>query len=114
MTDMARYTLAWRRPDIPPPGPRVLKSILVQRGDPCPPEIMEIFVPGSGYSIGWELVTQKPIRRFSREARARIRRRNLERRIQRKFPMFAEEFIARELAARPDYFAAIDVQDLRE
>lgn len=106
MTDMARYTLAWRRPDIPPPGPRVLKAILVPRGEPCPKEIMDLFVPGSGYSIGWELVTQKPIRRWSREAKARARLRNLRRRIEKRYPLFAEAFIQDELQRRPAYFAA--------
>ena len=106
--DMARYTLAWRRPDAPPPGPRVLKAILVPRGAPVPEEIMEIFVPGSGYSIGWELVTQKPIRRWSREAKARARVRNLQRRMEKRFPLFAEMFTQAELAHRPNYYAASD------
>lgn len=106
--DMARYTLAWRRPDAPPPGPRVLKALLVPRGAPCPQEIMDIFVPGSGYSIGWELVTQKPIRRWSPQAKARARVRNLRTRMEKKFPLFAEMFIEKELQQRAAYYAAAD------
>lgn len=108
--DMARYTLAWRRPDVPAPGPRVLKALLVPRGAPCPQEIMDLFVPGSGYSIGWELVTQKPIRRWSPEAKARARMRNLRKRMERKFPLFAEMFIQKELQLRPAYYAADDAR----
>lgn len=67
---------------------------------------MDLFVPGSGYSIGWELVTQKPIRRWSREAKARARLRNLRRRIEKRYPLFAEAFIQDELQRRPAYFAA--------
>jgi hypothetical protein len=108
MVEMVRYSLAWRRPDIPPPGPRVLKAILVPRGERCPAEIMELWVPGAGYSIGWELVTQQPIRRWSREAKSRARMRNLRQRMERKFPLFAETFIRDELERRPAYYAAED------
>lgn len=106
--ELVRYSLAWRRPDVPPPGPRVLKAMLVPRGERCPPEIMALWVPGGGYSIGWELVTQQPIRRWSREAKARARVRNLQKRMQEKYPLFAETFIQAELARRPAYYAAED------
>jgi hypothetical protein len=105
---MVRYTLAWRRPDKPPPGPRVLKAMLVERGAPCPPEIMSLWIPGAGYSIGWELVTQQPIRRWSREAKARARVRNLRQRMAKRYPLFAEMFIEQEMQRRPAYYAAED------
>lgn len=108
MPDMVRYSLAWRRPDIPPPGPNVLKAMIVVRGEPCPAEIMALWVPGAGYSIGWELVTQKPLKRWSQAAKAKARMRNLRHRMERKYPLFAETFIADEIARRPQYFAAED------
>lgn len=110
VTEMVRYSLAWRRPDIPPPGPRVLKAMLVPRGDPCPPEILKLWVPGAGYSIGWELVTQQPIKRWSREAKSKARIRNLRRRLEQKFPLFAESFIEEELQRRPAYYAAEEAE----
>ena len=79
-TDMVRYSLAWRNPYTTPAGPRVLKAMLVPRGAPCPPEIKELWVAGGGYCISWELVSQKPIKRWSAEAKARTRRRNLRQR----------------------------------
>ncbi|RVK75437.1 theronine dehydrogenase [Sinorhizobium meliloti] len=106
--EMARYSLAWRRPDLPPPGPRVLKAMMVPRGDPCPPEIMELWKPGAGYSIGWELVTQQPIRRWSQAAKANARVRNLRRRMEQRYPLFADMFIQAELERRPAYYAAED------
>jgi hypothetical protein len=106
---MVRYTLAWRNPSREPPGPRVLKAMLVPRGAPCPEEIMALWTPGGGYSIGWELVTQKPIRRWSAEAKAKARRRNLRRRLEKKVPLFADMFEQAELDSRPNYFAGDDL-----
>lgn len=105
MVDMVRHSLRWGNPNTEPPGPRVLKAVILPRHQPCPAEIMELWTPGGGYAVCWELVTQKPIRRWSQEARARVRKNNLRRRLVQKFPLFAETFIAEELAKRPDYFA---------
>ncbi|WP_186552646.1 hypothetical protein [Escherichia coli] len=50
------------------------------------------------------LLSDRPVRRWSEERKAAVRRRNLEKRINRHAPLFADELIARELAERPDYF----------
>lgn len=90
----------------PPCGSnRVKAAVLVPRGMPCPAEILDQKVPGDGWALCWELVSQKPIRRWSQEARARVRQQNLRRRMEKKFPLFAEDFIVAEIASRPDYFA---------
>ena len=52
------------------------------------------------------MIDQAPVRRWSQEAKARVRQRNLRKRMERKFPLFAESFIADELAERPDYYNA--------
>ncbi len=106
-TDMARWSLAWRNPHTqPPPGqPRMIKAILVPRGQPCPQELYDLWTPGTGYCVGWELVTQRPIRRWTAEAKANARRRNLRRRLEKKVPLFADMFEQMELAKRPSYFA---------
>lgn len=110
-TDMARYSLTWRNPCTEPPEgqPRTLKALLVRRGEKCPQEITDLHVPGGGYCVAWELVTQQPIRRWSQEAKSRARRRNLRQRLEKRFPLFASIFEADELARRPEYFAAEDV-----
>lgn len=102
--ELARYSLAWRLPHQPCPGPTVLAEMIVPRGARCPSEIEALWRPGEGYAICWELVSQKPPRRWSAEAKARARRRNLRRRLERRYPLFAEMFIAEELARRPSYF----------
>ena len=105
MPDMARWSLSWRNPHTEPPGPRVLAAVLVERGQPCPAEVMAKWSPGCGYAIGWELVTQRPIRRWSTEAKGKARRRNLRARLEKRFPLFAEQWIADELERRPSYYA---------
>ncbi|MCT4496064.1 hypothetical protein [Bosea minatitlanensis] len=102
---MARWSLSWGNPYTQPPGPRVLAAVLVERGQPCPAEVKALWSPGCGYVISWQLVTQRPIRRWSAEAKAKVRRRNLRDRLERKVPLFAEILIAEELERRPSYYA---------
>jgi hypothetical protein len=54
---MVRYSLAWRNPHTQPSGPRVLHAALVTRGEKCPQEILDLWSPGCGYAVTWELVT---------------------------------------------------------
>lgn len=42
-----------------------------------------------------------------------IRRQRLERRIRKKYPLFADQFIRDELAKKPDYYAGITDPDLK-
>ena len=109
-TDMVRWSLAWRNPNTQPPGPKVLKAMIVPRGTPCPHEVMELWVAGNGYCIGWELVTQRPIVRWSKEAKAGVRRRIVAARRERKFPLFASMFEDEELGRRPGYYDGDDAQ----
>lgn len=89
--------------------PRVLKAVLCDRPHPVPKEIDDAWRemgPGSGWSVGWEMIEQRPVKRWSPAAKARVRQSNLRKRMEQKFPLFAEQFIASELAARPHYFEA--------
>lgn len=107
--DMARWSLRWGNPYTQPPGPRILAAILVPASEDCPREILDLHVPGNGYAICREVVSQRPPRQWSKEAKGRVRRNNLRRRIEKKFPLFAEQFISDELARRPSYFAGESV-----
>ena len=59
---------------------------------------------GSGYAVCVDFLGQKQIQRWSDERKAAVRRRNMQARINRVAPLFADELIERELAARPAYF----------
>ncbi|HGP2816730.1 TPA: theronine dehydrogenase [Salmonella enterica] len=98
-----RYSLRWKFPS-PCPGKEVLVTAEVEAGQPAPESVMSLWVAGAGYAVCLGFCADKPVRRWSDERKAATRRRNLEKRIHRTAPLFADELIARELAARPDYF----------
>ena len=98
-----KYSLRWTLPR-PCPGLPELASEIVEAGEPAPASVMEFWVAGSGYSVCLDFLGQRPIKRWSDERKATARRRNLEKRITKAAPLFAEEFIERELMDRPEYF----------
>ena len=113
MSEKWRCRLFWGNPNTCPPGglPRIVLAVLCDRPHPIPSEIGAFqrdnpeFGPGTGWAIGWVRIDQRPIRRWSEDARARVRQRNLRRRLEAQYPLFAEMFIAAEMDRRPSYFA---------
>jgi len=112
MSSKWRCRLFWGNPyTVPPHGhQRILKTALSDDTRTIPDEISELissdpeYAPGSGWTIGWECIEQRPIRRWSQSAKARVRQLNLRRRLEKRFPLFAADFIAAEMAARPSYY----------
>lgn len=98
-----RYSLRWKLP-YPCPGEHELVSEVVEAGQPAPASVMSRWVAGAGYAVCLDFISDRPVRRWSEERKAAVRRRNLEKRINRHAPLFADELIARELAERQDYF----------
>lgn len=58
---------------------------------------MSRWVAGAGYAVCIDFLDDRAVRRWSDERKAAARRRNLEKRINRKAPLFADELIEREL-----------------
>ena len=87
MSEKWRCRLFWGNPTTTPPDgmPRIVKAVLCDRPHPIPTEIQQMvqpgteYAPGTGWTIGWEQIAQRPIRRWSQEARARVRLNNLRR-----------------------------------
>lgn len=104
------YSLRWALPHLPCPGPEVLARADVPAGAPCPPEVADAWRPGTGYAVHVDFPPPAPMRRWSKEAKAAVRRRKLAARVQKAAPLFADELIERELAARPGYYAGEPVQ----
>lgn len=98
-----RYSLRWKLPS-PCPGEHELVSEVVEAGQPAPASVMSRWVAGAGYAVCLDFISDRQVCRWSEERKAAVRRRNLEKRINRHAPLFADELIARELAERPDYF----------
>lgn len=98
-----RYSVRWALPHLPCPAPRELAAAEVDAGAACPPEVEAFWKPGAGYAVSLEFGAPAVIRRWSAEANASMRRRNLEKRLQRNAPLFAAELFAREIDNRPGY-----------
>ena len=105
-----RYSLRWKLPHRPCPGAHELVSEVVEAGQPAPESVMARWVAGAGYAVCVDFLGESQVRRWSEERNAAARRRNLERRINRIAPLFAEELISRELTERPDYFRGKSVR----
>lgn len=104
-----RYSVRWGLPHKPCPGVLVLASAEVPAGERCPEAVRAHWAPGTGYAICLDFPQSGAVRHWSDERKAQTRKRNLARRVEKAAPLFAEEFIARELAARPEYFAGKSV-----
>lgn len=64
---------------------------------------MDIIGLGKGWVVSCGPHMPEP-RRLSPEAKSKIRRKNLERRVEKKAPLFANDLIQIELAKDPDYY----------
>ena len=100
-------TIFWANPHTQPPNglPRKL-----WQGDPNSRFVdafFEVVGLGQGYSTGY-ILPEKPRKKWSREAKARNRRKRLRKRLEKKFPLLAELLYFQEIEARQDYFDAID------
>ncbi|MCJ3164569.1 theronine dehydrogenase, partial [Klebsiella pneumoniae] len=65
-----RYSLRWKLPHRPCPGPRELISVVVEAGQAAPEEVMSRWVAGSGYAVCVDFHGQKQIQRWSDERKA--------------------------------------------
>lgn len=102
--NMLRDTQCWNLPHRPCPGPHELISAVVETGQLAPESVMARWVAGAGYAVCVDFLDERQIRRWSDERKAADRRRNLERRVNRIEPLFADELIAQELETRSEYF----------
>jgi hypothetical protein len=103
------YKIEWSNPYTKPPAgmPLVLAEMFVPtdgyRGACTPAEIATFAVPrGYTTTISW---LAQPIKVQPPERLAANRRRLLAARAAAKAPLFAEEFVAAEIARQPDYYA---------
>lgn len=108
----AVWRIEWHDPYSEPPDgqPREIYRKYVKYGSPdynqCPPDILEKWVAGK-WSICWSAI-REPMKSMSTEGKASIRKRNLRKRMEKKYPLFAEEFIQEEMKARPKYFMGLN------
>lgn len=68
------------------------------------------FPLGSGWACGWAPVYTEEPKRWKPERKATARRQNLRKRLDKKFPLFADLFEVQEIERRPDYFDAAAIE----
>ena len=113
-----RISYEWGNPYREPPEgqPRVLRETFYPYATfphHAPPEIMEVWKPGSGYRVTYTFINEPP-KQQSQAALATTRQKRLRRRMEKKYPLLAEQFITEETAKNPDYYNGITRADLQE
>lgn len=118
------YRVEWSNPYTSPPNeaPRVKveyfetiqqrKERMAGGGHPVPDGLSSCHKLGDGYCISIQAVC-KPSVQLSEEKLAAIRLKRLERRVRGKYPLFADEFIAQEMARKHAYYTGETRSDLQ-
>ena len=106
------HKLEWSSPYTNPPEgrPRVLVEVFIpahiEGCRQCPREIEEVWKPGDGYSHSIRAITEFP-KEMSQGVLRSIRQKRLARRMEEKFPLFANQFIEEEMVRKKDYYEGI-------
>ena len=105
-----RIYIGWSNPHTQPPGdaPRVIAEHFSRKREPCPEWMVKLAGALPGYTVFYSPVFHPPSGQWSQEAKARNRRRNLEKRMKEKYPMFADDWIEQEVQQRPTFFDGSD------
>lgn len=105
------WSVRWSNPN--KPRPEGFPAILLQLRTPlapgqgagqCPSEVAECWeeMRPYGYAVSWH--DERPARTLPIETKQRIRRRNLWKRLLKRYPMFVETFYAEAVTAKPDNY----------
>ena len=106
------WMLQWGNPYTEPPAgmPRVRLEMAFFGDHPnaihCPPEIEGLKVLGDGWAVVHQCLARE-VRKLPVETLARVRRKRLERRMRRKYPLLADLMIEEEMRKKPEYYAGI-------
>lgn len=111
--------LAWKNPRTEPPnGLRVLAEIFRPQSHPearrAPAEFDDLYSLGDGYGKVFSFPALVPMRELPPESLAAVRKKRTQRRIQKRYPLFADQFVAEEIASKPQYYSGVTREDLRE
>ena len=106
------WSVVWRFPHKAPPEGFPLVMLRVEQprpagagAGPCPPEIHECWeeMREYGYCVQCS-VGHQPARQLGEATKQRIRRRNLWKRLLKRYPMFLETYYQEAVEARPEYY----------
>ena len=107
---MLIYSVIWRNPYTEPPYnlPRQLWNGKKESG--FIPAFFDIVGHGVGWCVGVAHVADKPKVKWSKEAKARNRKKRLKNRLQKQYPLFWESIYEQELTERHGYYNGEDPQ----
>jgi hypothetical protein len=120
-----RYTVEWYTQYSEPPAgmPRVKAETfetiehrdarMAEGGQSVPPEIEALHTIGDHYAVTIQAVWT-PSKQLPAATLAGIRKKRIQRRIEKKYPMFAEQFVEKAVSDNPSYFAGQTRADLQE
>lgn len=96
--------IEWGNPYTSPPDGRPRVRAEIATCDPRTPEALRALkTPGDGWSITSRYCAL-PAREMTPEAKASMRRKRLEKRMNDKYPLLADQFVAEKIAAQPGYY----------
>ena len=67
---------------------------------------------GSGYGIHWKPISAPSRKQLSQEKLGEVRKKRLKRRIEKKYPLFSEQFIEEEIKKKESYYDGITDEEL--
>ena len=103
------YRLEWNNPYTNPPGglPRVMAEIYLRsengEGARIPQVLMDLHKPGCGFCVSVRAISP-PGKGLGPETLASVRRKRLRRRLEKKYPLFADQMFDEAINERPAYF----------
>lgn len=119
---LVHISLFWHSPYTNPPEghPRVLLDKVMRESayrnatDPDVARLKEIHKPGGGYSWGIAPVKKQKGLPWTKRRKANTRKRNLRKRIEKKYPLFFDQMYAEALARSPEYYQGETVEHTTE
>lgn len=106
------HSVQWANPHTDPPDGRehVQLRVVVTYTDRCTPQeiaqkIDELGGLGSGWAHYISFIEEEP-RRLSLASKQSLRRKRLKSRLEKKHPLFADQFYEEALAEKPEYYGA--------
>lgn len=102
------YQIRWSNPYTEPPSgaPRVLAEFFSANESKPPEDFYQLFTIGGGYSVFVQHVPDV-IKPLSQKTLAEVRRKRLKRRLNKKYPLFAEQFEQEEIEKNPGYYSGM-------
>ncbi|MBE3038016.1 MAG: hypothetical protein IMZ62_04290 [Chloroflexi bacterium] len=112
-----RVSYEWGNPYTSPSEgqPRVLAEVYFRYKEyphKTPPEIEAVWKPGSGYAQYVTFLNEPP-KQLNQEQLSNIRVKRLRRRVEKKYPLFADQIVSEEITANSEYYAGITRADLQ-